>query len=972
MKTKNSTTFVPLLTLAVLCAFTALPGRGAFLYVDANSTNPIPPYTNWATAAITIQAAVDAASAGDEVWVWSGVYSNGFGANAPVPGNSNRVTIAKAITVQAYYGPETTIIEGAGPLGLNGVRCVYLTNGAALRGFTLRGGTSVSFSGAVGGGGAFVTGGGRVEDCIITNCEATFGGGVFVSGDGLVIGSTVISNRGGDGGGLYLYGTNASARECFIANNANAQHGGGVYVRQAGWLDTCTIQGNLTDSRGGGVYLSGGGAMTNCLVQGNRCGHSGGGVQCYQGGLVDRCRLFDNVAEGIGAGYGGGLALYQGGWGRNCLILGNCAFYCGGGVVLSYTGVLENCTVCNNHTRSIASYAGGGGVWCQYLGDKLIRNCIIRNNASVAGPQNWGLDAGPALFEYCCTTPTNGLPGGLGCFDADPLFMDPAAGIYGLQLTSPCRDAGINQAWMTDAFDLPGRNRVGNGVVDLGAFEGGIATLHVWTNSPLPTPPYESWATAAHTIQDAVDAAINFDLVLVTNGFYTSGGAVAEGSLLTNRVMVDKEIRVQSVNGPAHTFIVGQGVGPGGTNDGDGAVRCAYLKKRSGASLCGFTLTNGHTRFFLERPADEALAHDRYGGGAWGPGFLHTRGFISNCVVTGNSAYYGGGVALALPLRSMVTGNTAYYGGGVCDSLLDDCIVSGNYAISNGGGFWEGYATDTLIVSNIAAAAAGGGFSAHFVGCTVCYNTARTSEGGVDRSTRAHTCIIYYNTAPVSPNYPSDPTTERGLRFCCSYPYDPAYPYPMVTNEPAFVDMATGDFRLRYGSPCIDASTNTWMMPETDLAGLPRLIDGDLDGTATVDLGAYEYNPATYDTDGDGMADGWEHGYGLNPTNATDAAQNPDADPHTNLEEYLADTNPTNDLSYLRIVALSNLPPWTVYFWPSSWRRFYTLESSTNLTTTAWSNVADQVRVPGRSIGTQSLSDTNSGGLRFYRVGASP
>jgi hypothetical protein len=41
------------------------------------------------------------------------------------------------------------------------------------------------------------------------------------------------------------------------------------------------------------------------------------------------------------------------------------------------------------------------------------------------------------------------------------------------------------------------------------------------------------------------------------------------------------------------------------------------------------------------------------------------------------------------------------------------------------------------------------------------------------------------------------------------------------------------------------------------------------------------------DTDRDGMPDEWERAHGLDPTSATDGAQDHNGDGYTNLEEYL-------------------------------------------------------------------------------------
>lgn len=55
-----------------------------------------------------------------------------------------------------------------------------------------------------------------------------------------------------------------------------------------------------------------------------------------------------------------------------------------------------------------------------------------------------------------------------------------------------------------------------------------------------------------------------------------------------------------------------------------------------------------------------------------------------------------------------------------------------------------------------------------------------------------------------------------------------------------------GDYELAAGSACIDAGTNTptgITLPETDYAGNKRIMDGDKNGVAVVDIGAYEYDP---------------------------------------------------------------------------------------------------------------------------------
>ncbi len=62
------------------------------------------------------------------------------------------------------------------------------------------------------------------------------------------------------------------------------------------------------------------------------------------------------------------------------------------------------------------------------------------------------------------------------------------------------------------------------------------------------------------------------------------------------------------------------------------------------------------------------------------------------------------------------------------------------------------------------------------------------------------------------------------------------------SGDPGFRDAGKGDFRLRWGSPCIDAASAA-PSGARDVLGVRRDVDGNLDAQGRTDIGAYEFTP---------------------------------------------------------------------------------------------------------------------------------
>ncbi|MBN1513142.1 MAG: right-handed parallel beta-helix repeat-containing protein, partial [Phycisphaerae bacterium] len=298
------------------------------------------------------------------------------------------------------------------------------------------------------------------------------------------------------------------------------------------------------------------------------------------------------------------------------------------------------------------------------------------------------------------------------------------------------------------------------------------------------------------------------------------------------------------------------------------------------STIDGFTIRNGSSP---------------NGGGIY---CLYAAPTIANNTITGNSSYYGGGIYCyyASPTidNNTITGNSAsYYGGGVYCSYASPTIanntITGNFVLFNGGGGIYCSSSSPTIANNTITGNHGGyrgggiysgsDCSPTIANNTITENSASSSGGGIycggSSPTIANT-IVAFNSSGIYKEGSGTPV----LRYNCVYG-NTAYNYSGLTDptgtggnistDPLFVqtpspgpdsvwgtaDDEPGDVHLLADSPCVDAGDNAYAIGDYDLDGNPRVVDGDADDVAVVDMGAYEYEyspvigAADFDADGD-------------------------------------------------------------------------------------------------------------------------
>lgn len=719
--------------------------------------------------------------------------------------------------------------------------------------------------------------GSRVYNCVIHHNEVTGnngmmlldGGGITCGTQSMVSTCLILSNSttGSGGGAWTVYG--GIVVDCLIEGNRAARSGGGAACLFDGLVSNCTLQGN-TAVEGGGVSYgrvvmckiknntasSGGGAVcdtiSQCDVAMNRATY-GGGIAVYSSGTIRDCAIHDNIAE-----VGGGINMTYWGDIQNCTVTGNRAWL-GAGIYLYYGGAITNTIVYHNTPRNLAIDAVQTsvdyvccpelphGVRGNITNDPLLLTAAhLATNSPCRGA---GLAPGPGRDldgEPWKTPPAmgcdevwdNALSGALtvaigGSFTevAPQCRMSCIADIDGKVTQYLWRfDDGY---WVTNCPTvIHAWNTTGMHAVILTAYNtsypaGVSATALVaviergqFVNVYNPTPayPYTNWATAATVIQDAVDACIPGNIVLVSNGTYSTGAGIFSSYYISNRVAITKPLTLRSVNGSDATTIIGERRPSAPTN---GLMRCIAIYADD-VIVSGFSLSNG--------AADSAAWAGPscvYGGGV----LLAGASTLDNCIIRYCTAQYGAGVA-------------AMYPGTISRCTIMDCFPWSAKFPGFGAGVYceeDGLIINSVLYYNYATQGSAvycrrnGTISS----CTIAYNWNAANGVAVycgENGTAINSIIYGSDTNIVLPNEPGVTGTIACTYCCC--PDLLAGTNGNISDPPEFVHEFFMDFHLAVGSPCVNAGTNLpWMSGATDRAGNPRLQGG------RVDMGAYESVP---------------------------------------------------------------------------------------------------------------------------------
>lgn len=391
------------------------------------------------------------------------------------------------------------------------------------------------------------------------------------------------------------------------------------------------------------------------------------------------------------------------------------------------------------------------------------------------------------------------------------------------------------------------------------------------------------------TIQAAIDAAVNGDVVVLQAGTYTGSGnrdidflgkaiTVRGATGDANDCVIDcqgteaephrgfKFVSGEDGNSVLEVITITNGYGPEEDIYGNGNLRSV-----GGSVYCKNSRYTINNCILRDNSAD-------IGGGIYN---RYSSPTISNCTINGNSAYWGGGIgngSYSNPIinQCVIINNSAFYpgagtppfsGGGIFNKdrsspIISNCTVSNNSARDRGGGIGNYYNSNPSIsnctLSNNSAIDYGGGIynysssNPSINNCTINNNSAN-SGGGIGNYYHSNptigNCTISNNSVSVTGGGIYNDSSSSYISSCIIWGNSPPQIFGTafvtysdiqggsagvgnINADPCFVD----EYHLSAYSPCVDAGDPDYMSEpnETDIDGDPRVV-------GWLDMGADEF-----------------------------------------------------------------------------------------------------------------------------------
>ena len=831
---------------------------------------------SWDNASGDLQEMINASTAGDEIWVVAGTYKPNRPANdltTIATNNRDNAFVLKAGVklyggFDPFFSPDVpylpdfgstgrnseTILSGdIGTVNVNSDNCYHVVIGVnipagsntLIDGFTISDGNA----GGIGGTG-FIT----------VNGESVYrydGGGIHhTTASPTLTHVTVIENRAeSEGGGMYNYTSSPVLTNVTISGNS-AYLGAGICndASSSPALTNVTISGNSAGNNGGGMYhnASSSPTLTNVTISGNRAANNGGGIW--------NASSSPNI--------------------RNSIIWGNSAG--------NDNNVYNNTPV---YDHSLVEGVTGSGIISG--ADPLFVNHVLASVVPTTAGDYRLQEGSPAINEgdnslyltargksdFTGETDLTGNPRlsansiDLGAYEYQiPISIIPDVnGIVYVDVTKNGSGSSWADAYPNLADPLLHAAKQKSGAITFAPSEA-ITAIYVAEGTYYPMYRADNYHFTNKVFPET-DGRRDNAFVLVA-GIKIYGGFQPS---LSPAVTPVPDFGSTGRNGV--TTLSGDiGTPNDNTDNCHHVVIGIDIPASSNTLIDGFTITGGNADGSWYITVNDVAVREDSGGGMYNRNFSSPT--IVNVTIGENSAsFFGGGMyndnysspALvnvtirdnsvdgdgggicndnhSSPTLSHVTisGNSAtYYGGGMYNyyssSVLTHVTISGNSA-DNGGGMYNMYAdlaqlVNVLLSGNHATNDGGGIYNSHstldLFNVTMSGNSAGGNGGGIyNLSTSSiFNSIIWGNTAPTDGNLYNNSASFFVSNSLIDTPEDP------------FVDSVTGNYRLKTGSPAIDAGDNftylgvrgiSTFTGEIDLDGNTRFCNG------TIDMGAYEY-----------------------------------------------------------------------------------------------------------------------------------